>query len=411
MNPRTGAYAAPTALAALIMLAAAPALQAAEPSFADAMLGGKPKFNLRLRLENVDDDAFAKSASAPTYRARFGYETRPWQHWSALVEVDYLGVWGGEAYNSTRNGRVNRPQVTDPPALDLNQALLKYSSASDDLLLGRQRIVQDNQRFIGGSGWRQNEQTFDALTWRTRRLPRTTVSYSYVDNVNRVFGPDAGTPPPDLRTHAHLLNAQLDLHAAGKLTALAQWIDVRNSAALSHQNAGLLWTGSYKLDSTWSLPWSASWVRQGDYGNNPTHYDADYYQLELGVSRKAFALRLGLEVLGGDATRNEHRFQTPLATLHAFQGWADKFLTTPPQGVRDEYVVVTGNRWGIDGQLAWHDFRADAVSKHYGSEWDASLSHKFGTRTELLLKYASYNAAQFAADTRKFWVQLNLDLP
>ena len=119
----------------------------------------------------------------------------------------------------------------------------------------------------------------------------------------------------------------------------------------------------------------------------------------------------GVEVLGGDATRTEHRFQTPLATLHAFQGWADKFLTTPPQGVQDFYVDLSGHRWGLDATVVWHDFRADAISQRYGDEWDSSVIRKFSRYFKLLLKAANYRSAGLGRDTRKLWVQFSADHP
>jgi len=398
-------------LAWVALLGMTAASYAAEPDLTAALLGGKPKLNLRMRIEEVRDDALARSASAPTFRARFNYETLSWHHSSLLLEVDHLGTWGGEAYNSTRNGRTDRPQVPDPRATDLNQAALKITTPKDDWVLGRQRIALDNHRLIGGSAWRQNEQTFDALTVRTRRLSRTLLSYSYLDNVNRVFGPDAGNPPPDLRLQGHLLGALIDLKKAGKLSVFGQSLDIRTTPALAHQNVGFLWTGSHAANKTWSIPWTLSAVQQQDAGRNPTDYSADYYKLELGAMRKEFGVRAGLEVLGGDATRTEHRFQTPLATLHAFQGWADKFLTTPPQGVQDFYVDLSGHRWGLDATVVWHDFRAEATSQRYGDEWDISVSRKFSPHFELLLKAANYRSAGFGRDTRKLWVQFSADYP
>ena len=49
-------------------------------------------------------------------------------------------------------------------------------------------------------------------------------------------------------------------------------------------------------------------------------------------------LTLGYEVLGSDDGKKG--FATPLATGHKFQGFADKFLTTPNDGVQDLYVGV-----------------------------------------------------------------------
>ena len=46
-------------------------------------------------------------------------------------------------------------------------------------------------------------------------------------------------------------------------------------------------------------------------------------------------------MLGGDNGSGNRAFQTPLATKHAFQGWADQFLTTPADGIEDAYLGVT----------------------------------------------------------------------
>jgi hypothetical protein len=39
----------------------------------------------------------------------------------------------------------------------------------DDWLarLGRQRILPEDQRYVGGVGWRQNEQTYDGVSFTT----------------------------------------------------------------------------------------------------------------------------------------------------------------------------------------------------------------------------------------------------
>jgi hypothetical protein len=235
-NRLTGILAATLSLASV---AGGVAWAADTPSLlTTALTPGKPYAALRYRFERVDEEPLAEEAHASTLRLRFGYETAVWHGLNALIEVDHLAAVGTEAFDSTRNGRTNRPIVADPPATDLNQATLRWRHGSDEWLVGRQRLALDNYRFVGNVGWRQNEQTFDALTWRSKRLPRTALTLGYIDNVNRVFGPDAGAPPADLRTRGALAHAAIDAKAFGVVT--------------------------------------------------------------------------------------------PLATLHAFQGWADKFLTTPP---------------------------------------------------------------------------------
>jgi hypothetical protein len=391
--------------------AAAPA-QASKPaaSLAEAIAAGKPQLSARARFEQVDEEPFAQDAHASTLRLRLGYESGTWRHASFLVELDHLAALGGESYNSTRNGLASRPIVADPEDTDLNQALLKLAFARDELVLGRQRLNLDNQRFIGNVGWRQNEQTYDAVGWRTKRVPRASVTYAWIGNVNRVFGPDRGTPPGDLRSDSHVLDAVWDFREAGKLSTFAYLLDFESSPALSNRTVGALWSGQVPRGK-WKFPWALSYASQGDFGDNPTDYSADYWQLEAGVGREAWSVRVGQEVLTGDATRPERRFQTPLATLHAFQGWADKFLATPPQGIRDTYVAVNLKPAGWDLQLAWHDFGAEAVSRDYGTEWNASLGRRFAKRYDVLVKAARYEADTLATDTTKLWASVAVSFP
>jgi hypothetical protein len=402
-NRLTGILAATLSLASV---AGGVAWAADTPSqLTTALTAGKPYAALRYRFERVDEEPLAEEAHASTLRLRFGYETAVWHGLNALIEVDQLAAVGTEAFDSTRNGRTNRPIVADPPATDLNQATLRWRHGSDEWLVGRQRLALDNYRFVGNVGWRQNEQTFDALTWRSKRVPRTALTLGYIDNVNRVFGPDAGAPPADLRARGVIAHAAIDAKALGVATPFVHLFDFRNAPALSHRNVGIHWFGQRKWNQ-WSANWSASFVLQSDYADNPTSYDANYWQLEAGLGRGPLTIKVGQETLEGDATRSERRFQTPLATLHAFQGWADKFLTTPPQGIEDRYAMLALKWRGAEAQLVWHDFGAEAVSRNYGSEWDASLGRRFGVRTDVLLKAARYEAGGFARDTTKVWLQV-----
>ncbi len=379
----------------------------ADTTIATAITSGKAAVGLRYRAEQVDQDPLADDALASTVRIRLSYETAKWRDLSALVEVDHLASIGGETYNSTRNGRTSRPVVADPTATDLNQAALKFARGPDNVIFGRQRINLDNQRFIGNVGWRQNEQTYDGLLWSTKRVPKTAFTYAYFDNVNRVFGPEQGVPAADFRTDAHLVNADWDFKSWGKLVAFGHLLDVSNAAAVSERTVGAHWAGTRKFGEA-ALAWSLAYAQQNDYADNPVKFSAHYTQIELAGTRGPVTLRLGQEVLSGDASLPGRSFQTPLATLHAFQGWADKFLTTPPQGIDDRYVAVVG-KWGAtSAQLVWHDFQAEAVGRDYGTEWDASVGRKFGI-VDVLLKGARYNADGFGTDTTKLWLQLAAD--
>ena len=104
-------------------------------------------------------------------------------------------------------------------------------------------------------------------------------------------------------------------------------------------------------------------------------------------------------------------FQTPLATLHKFQGWADLFLVTPNNGIQDlnftlaaKFPMVKAIP-GLNASVTYHKFESDFGDIDYGQEWDAQIGFKI-LKTAVLFKYANYDADAFNVDTEKFWVQL-----
>src|SRR5437868_3122510 len=84
------------------------------------------------------------------------------------------------------------------------------------------------------------------------------------------------------------------------------------------------------------LTLALSYARQSDYGRNPVRFAADYVAGEAGLAYRSLTLTGGWEKLGSDGGRAA--VQTPMATLHKFDGWADLFLTTPANGLRDLYA-------------------------------------------------------------------------
>jgi hypothetical protein len=151
----------------------------------------------------------------------------------------------------------------------------------------------------------------------------------------------------------------------------------------------------------------ASYGRQSDYARNPLDYAADYWSFEGGSAIAGFSVIAGWEQLGSDG---HAAVQTPMATLHKFNGWADLFLTTPAAGLQDTYLGMGRKFEGVrflralNVNVTFHQFDSAVGDVEYGTEWDASLGFKLG-RIGLLLKYADYDARGFGVDTRKLWLQ------
>ena len=385
-------------LLAAAVLAAAPPLV-----FADSW--GDPGLALRYRFENVDDEAFVEEADASTLRLRLNFLTPEYSGFSAFVEVDTVVEFGPDDYNAGGGNTPERgqfPLVADPDGIDLNQLWVQWGAGEGRLIrAGRQRIIFDNARFVGNVGWRQNEQTYDALAadWL---LGGVRMQYAYVDNVNRIFGNDV--PAGDHDNDTHLLNVSRALGDAGRLAGYWYDIDNEDDPASSTRTWGLRWVGS----TMGAFGYSAEFAHQSDAANNPVDYDADYWRLDASLGDEQFSGFAGWEVLGGDASKPGAAFRTPLATLHAFNGWADRFLVTPNAGLEDLFIGLKGRQWNWSWQAVLHDFTAEDGSADWGSELDASAARTFAERYELLLKFADFDGdSPGFPDTRKIWVQLS----
>ncbi|MBK6585172.1 MAG: alginate export family protein [Gammaproteobacteria bacterium] len=401
------------AVAAVVTMAAS--VQAEEASLAGALKGGEVKIQFRYRYEDVDQNNALDDAQASTLKSRLNYTSALFSGWQAQVEVDNVSQIGDDDYNSTSNNETGYSVVADPDGTEFNQAWIAYSGIADTVVKGgRQRIVLDNERFVGGVGWRQNEQTYDSGSVVNKSLKDTTLNYAWIDNVNRVFGPDDGTTAAwlgDWDSSIHLLNASYSGLSFGTITVYDYLMDIKDADAQSNKTYGARFTGKHALGETTSLLYTLEYARQEDYGDNPVSYEADYYAVEAGLALPAaVTLKVGQEALEGNAGSAGKAFRTPLATLHAFQGFADMFLSTPDGGIQDSYAVASIVVMGATASAVWHDFEAEDGGASFGDELDLSLSRKFGQYVTGLLKYADYNEDGFAVDTRKFWVQLQVDI-
>ena len=159
------------------------------------------------------------------------------------------------------------------------------------------------------------------------------------------------------------------------------------------------------------VAYKLEYAHQNDAADNPFEYSADYYRGDLGVTFGGLTPSIGYESLGGDDSQPGGSFQTPLATLHAFNGWADQFLSTPGAGLNDLFLGLKGGLSNWTWNVIYHDFEAESGSQSYGDEIDASISRKFGEHYGLLLKAAFFDADSSSSyvDVTKLWVQFTAD--
>jgi hypothetical protein len=387
----------------LAMPVAAQAQEASAPSI-------DPYVELRYRVELVDQGGLPYTAAASTLRLRTGVRVKAWEGLSLHVEGEAVARLGPERFNDTLNGKTSYPVVADPGSVHLNQAYVQWRpDAAVELSGGRRSTNLGNQRWIGSVDWRQNDQTLDLARVTLRPRAGMTLDALHSWRVDRVFGPDSPQGVVrDAKVHAAHMSYQAK--PLGEVSAYGYWLDLPVLGTRS-RTLGVRIAGTRPVGRGFSLTYVLDYARQTDWGHSPVRFDLGYLLVEPGVTRGGWTAKAGLERLDGNGVV---AVQTPLATLHAFNGWADKFLTTPTTGLRDLYGEL-GYRFGAGSPLKglalraiYHDFRATVIDRRYGGELDLLAHYPIRPGLSVTAKFARYRADRFATDTTKAWFSVQM---
>lgn len=392
-----------------------------QDSIIDAIAAGKLDLNMRLRFENVDDDAVIDDANALTLRTALGYTTGKYNGFSARVLVQDVREVGIDHFNDGTGRSAKRARyavVADPSETDFAEAYMAFTGITDTTIkLGRQFITYRPgplHRFIGTVAWRQNWQNHDAITLVNKSIKDVTLSYAYTWNVNRIFTDEAViSARANFDSDSHFFNFKYTGFSLGQLEAYGYLLDFDNAAANSTSTFGVRFSGNHQMSEGFKFIYAGEYAIQDDYANNPADVDEDYFEGEIGINFRvsddidSVTLKFDYEFLGGNGMTS---FSTPLATGHAFQGWADRFLTTPADGIEDWYFTANIRAFGFNLAAVYHDLSSDNLSYDYGTEIDLQATRALNKHFTVGLKYSDYdadtnalNTGGTAADVSKFW--------
>jgi hypothetical protein len=333
-------------------------------------------------------------------RTALGYRSAPRRFRVAFEVEDVTDVGAGDQHDnagagSLWNGITDRPVVADPEDTEWNEAYVSWHAGDEvEIAAGRRELVFDDHRFLGNAGFRQNHQSFDTLHARVDRIPRTRLDYGFLHRFQTVTG-------GDLELDGHVAAAPIDVGSLGTATPYFLYLDFESAALLSTRTFGASLTGERTVGS-WKLPYRGELAWQEDLGDNPARVDADYRRVEIAGKKKGWRLGLGHETLG--ATSGGIAFATPLATLHRFNGAADKFLTTPADGLVDLYgqAGYVGGPWTAVVEL--HDFDADRGSASHGTEVDGEVVYRAPWKQQFALNVAVFDSDRPGlTDAEKYW--------
>jgi len=380
------------------------ASHAAANDIHDALSNSTAYADFNLRYESVDQDNALKDASSLTLRTWLGFSTGSVNGFSFTAEVeDSRIVMGQDEFTVGPTGfNVGEYSViADPETTELDQAYIQYKNDNFTARVGRQVITLDDHRFVGHVAWRQDKQTFDAVSAKYAVNKELELFYSYLYKRNRIFAEAA-----DLDSKDHILHATYK-SKVGKFVAYAYLLEVDNDTSNALDTYGVSYDGKMQGDSiNWA--YGAEFATQSsESGSAETavDFDASYFNAYLGATMSGITAKIDYEVLGSDD--GLYGFATPLATLHKFNGFADLFLATPTQGLQDLKLSLSGKAAGGKWLLAYHDYSADestAEVDDLGSEINAQYTTTFADKYRFGIKYAAYDAGDIKVDTNRFWM-------
>lgn len=455
------------AIATLAVVGAATLAQAEEtaaPDYTllDAIKEGKNMTNFRLRYESVDQNAYQPApnanekldrAEAWTLRSLVGWQTAPFHNFSfagQLINVTkFQDDFNDRDHNVPQPGHSNFPVVADPDYTGVNQLYVDWTGIRNTKIrAGRQQVNLDNVRFIGDIGFRQVMQVFDGVSVLNKSIPDTEVYLAHFGKVRQI-----NTMLRD--TNIEIANAKYRISPSESLVGYGYFLDAPNLAQnggsptanpllagagnglgassdtpststattnASNRTLGLRLDGVHKIDDNWKGLYTAEYAKQDNYKGGSDLIDAHYYKFGGGAMYSNWSLRIDQELLSSNGGR--YGFQTPLGTNHLFQGWADLFLITPRQGIRDTYITAAGSIEKAKLMAEYHDFRSDEnfttiggkSADHYGTELDFSVAYPVTDKFNAKLEYAKFNeddvygtsikAATRKPDTEKVWVTM-----
>jgi hypothetical protein len=194
----------------------------------------------------------------------------------------------------------------------------------------------------------------------------------------------------------------------------------------SNKIIGLRLDGTHPFTPNYRAHYTAEYAKQSDYSGGDSRIDAHYYKLGGGFGIDNFNLRVDQELLSSN--NGKYAFQTPFGTNHLFQGWVDKFLVTPRDGIKDSFITAT-YRYGdflffadyhiIDADRDFYTVGSGANrnGSRYGTEWNAAVTWNVDKNWMTKLEYGKYTEDDHYAtgpnttsnagrirDTEKLWL-------
>jgi len=359
---------------------------------------------IRPRYEYADTDGGTEAAKAFTVRTVIGGK------FADVVDLKGLNA-DLEATNVTHFGLIDdyRPEhseydvIMDPSQTRMTQANLSYKFGDTTFIAGRKMLALDNQRFIGHVGWRQMPQTYDVIAAIDKSVKNLTITGAYVTGVNKIFENHRDKTNSLLLNGSYVVMPELKLTGYGYfLASIHNTFGIRASGKTKFSGAKISYEAEYAFQDKPTL-------KEGTLGDAKPDHEADYFKFGISANYNSFILGAAYEILGEKEGSGGGAFNTPWATLHGMNGWADKFLGTPPGGLEDLSITLgyVNKQYGRIIAIL-RDFESNSGGTDLGTEFDVVYAYKVNKNIGLTLKSAFYEEGDSGkGDTTKYWLMLD----
>jgi len=410
----------------------------------DAFTMGKPMTSFRLRYENVNQQGNApiltparplEDANALTLRSLIGWQTAVFNNFSFTAQLINVSKLDSDFNDSTSttlplNATSNQPnklayaKVVDPDYTGVNQLYVDWTGIKNTKLrLGRQQVNLDNVRFIGDIGFRQVMQVFDGISVVNKSIPDTEVYLSHFEAVQQVNTALRINGALDIAHVKYSITPTESLLGYGYFSSFndlgfgTAWSLPSANTNQSNQIIGLRLDGAHPVTPDLRILYTTEFAHQGNYKGSDSRIDANYYKVGGGIGINNFSIRADQELLGSN--NGTYAFQTPFGTNHLFQGWVDKFLVTPKEGLQDSFITAAYKYSNFVLSGEYHLFNSDTdfnkvgggMGNKYGTEIDAAVTYNYKKNINTKIEYGKFTEGdQYLAtasrfrDTSKFWL-------
>ncbi len=382
---------------------------------------GITNVELRPRYETVQQQG-TEEAKAATVRAMAGYTTPQADGFGATLELIGVGALNTADYNVPveplpAGSTPARATIPDPEAFNANQAYVSYDGIpATRILAGRQLVELDDQRFVGNVDFRQDMQTFDGLSVVNRGIPDLSVIGMYLFGAKDVLN-------DEVRMKTFLAEANWTRYEAAQVDAFGYWYGNRENAfeeattgnaaiipgaalcgagpnsanslvnpqACNSVTLGARMHGQIPVFGAWQASYAAEYAHQNAWDGGYSGVGNDFDHLTGTLHREDAYFSVDAMRMGANAN-GTYGFQTPMATKHAFNGWAEMFLTTPKEGLRSDYATIGDKKfWGFDMSVRYYRFTTDFQGTALGHEWDWSIGRALTRNVMFVVQVAKFS--------------------